>query len=296
VQRRLDVSRDERPPPLTTISKSPYSGSRDQDDSSVASTSLDSVFSTNSSTNSTGTSNTALSKESGFSVEQIETATRAFVSLVQSDQVLRPLYENARNDPSSGASRLQIYVRATLKEYAENLRKEAKDHLEFSASQLVRSKAGHAARCVANDSNSVQQSTKDVEESSDDEAQERPIDERQFNDDLDTFRSFLTQSKAFAKLRDQTKNIFSPQPDPPAADTNVQEDVQSHPEIGTLGARLMCLSKETTMTMMANLLMSMGFLERPSKTGCTRIIVDCHVSRHLPSLHQQSLIMTLDLR
>ena len=243
----------------------------DEDTISAAATSPSFVFSTDS----LETSATTISKESGFSIEQIQTATRVFLSLILSDPVLRPLYEAARSDPSFGARELCKCIRATLKRYAEDLRGEAKDHLEFSASQLVRSKAGYAARCIGNNVKSVQQSAGD---SSDDETQPRPVDERQFADNLDNFQSFLSQSNAFANLRVQTREVLSLQPTTVAADIDFEEAPQPRPESKELYVWVMRFLKDTAVSMIVDLLISLECFKPEVKAGWTRIFIDCHVS------------------
>ena len=255
------------------------------DGSSMISTTSDpmeSVFSAESS----GTSMTVFSQgsTSGFSREQVQTATRVFVSVIQSDQVLGPIYKSARNDPTVGPSKLRSYVRATLKAYAENLKTEAKDHLEHTASKLVRVQAGHAARCVSSDNKFTHGPMKDSNDSSDDEFQEQPVDERQFDDDLDAFRSFLTQSNAFAILRDHTQLFFSYQPIITAAEsseTHFGEDIPEHTEGGRSGKGLIRTFKDTVMFMIINILVSLECLEPPLETDWTRIKIECHVSRFL---------------
>ena len=121
----------------------------DEDNMSTTSTTLGSVFSTDT----LATSITAFSKESGFSIEKIQTATRVFVSIIQDDELLAPLYESARNDIKIGPNRLRRHTRGALKAFAENLKEEADDHLQFQASRLVHARARYAARCVGSGDN-----------------------------------------------------------------------------------------------------------------------------------------------
>ncbi|KAI4647223.1 uncharacterized protein J4E79_010374 [Alternaria viburni] len=161
----------------------------DEDNMSTTSTTLGSVFSTDS----LATSITAFSKESGFSIEQIQTATRVFVSIVQDNELLAPLYEYARNDVEIGPNRLRRHIRGALKTFADNLKEKADDHIQFQASRLVHAKARHAARCIASgeDQNHQPQAN-----SSEDEIAERAVEEAFL--DLKAFRIFLTESDAYA--------------------------------------------------------------------------------------------------
>ncbi|CAI9637395.1 unnamed protein product [Alternaria burnsii] len=250
------------------------------DGSSTVSTTSDpmeSVFSAESS----GTSMTVSSRKSTsrFSREQVHVMTRVFVSVIQSDQVLGPIYESARNDPTVGSGWLRGYICGTLKLYADNLENEAKDRLEHTASKLVHFRASHVAQCVSSDNRFTHGTMKDSNDSSDDEVQEQPIDERQFNDDLDAFRSFLTQSNAFAILRDQTQSLYSFQPITSvtkSSKTHVRKDTQEHTESGRSEKGLVRMFNDTAIFMMTNLLVSLECLEPPLETGWTRIKIECH--------------------
>jgi hypothetical protein len=186
---------------------------------SAISESMDSVFSAES----LETSATAFSRDSGFSVEQIQSATRVFVSILQEDGVLMPLYKPARENSRIGPKRLRRYICEAVKIYAENLKEEANDHLEFAASRLVHAKARYAARCIASGEESYKYSqdsvndrnraTRNSEDSSEEETAERPVEEAEFRD-LKAFRLFLTESDAYMILQAQiqaicTKNSMS---------------------------------------------------------------------------------------
>ncbi|KAI5374350.1 hypothetical protein J4E82_006920 [Alternaria postmessia] len=199
---------------------------------------------------------------SEISRKQLQIATRVFVSVIQSDQVLGPIYESGRNDPTLEPKILRGYVFETLISYARNLRNEAKDHLEVIASNLVLDQVSHAARCISDDYKWTHGLTEDADDSSDDEVQGQSVDERQFNDDLDAFRSFLTQSNAFATLRTETQSSYLFRPTvsvTESSETYVGEDIQ-----------------DTAMFMVTNLLVSLECLEPPLQTGWTRIKIECH--------------------
>jgi hypothetical protein len=217
----------------------------DQDDrASVVSTSSDyqdSVFSVESSE----TSATAFSRNSGFSVEQTQSATRVFVSILQEDDVLKPLYEFARNNTRIRLKRLRRHIRAVVKAYAENLKEEANDHLGFSAFRLVHTRARYAAQCIASEEdiyrhsqnlvNDRTRTSKDAEDSSEEETAERTVDETDFGD-LKSFRMFLTGSNAFVALREQTHAFYTtnsktPQYRPTIGSLKLAPDVTSDSQI-----------------------------------------------------------------
>jgi hypothetical protein len=184
---------------------------------SITSTSRDSTFSVGS----FETLATDFSKAGGFSTAQILSATEVFVSILREDKGLLPLYDSARNNPRIGAKRLRRKLREIIKTFANNLEGEAKDHLEFSASRLVRFKAHHAARCIASmeftgkqDKNSATKQgreTRIADESSDDEGQQPLVNESEFGD-IHAFRLFLTESNAYATLHAEVGAFRSPEP------------------------------------------------------------------------------------
>ena len=177
---------------------------------SIRSQSMDSIFSTES----RETSATELSKESGFSIEQIESATRVFFSILQNDELLAPLYEPAQKNADIGPNRLRRHARRALKTFAENLELESDDHFEFQASQLVHAKARYAARYIAYGEDISHQpyasgfqrgqASKDLEDSSEDEMDERSVQGTELRD-LKAFRRFLTESDAYTTLRENIR-------------------------------------------------------------------------------------------
>jgi hypothetical protein len=221
---------------------------------------------------------------SEISRKQLQIATRVFISVIQSDQVLGPIYESGRNDPTLEPRTLHGYVFETLISYARNLRNESKDHLELIASNLVLNQASHAARCISYDYKWTHGPTEDADDSSDGEVQEQPVDERQFSNDLVTFRSFLTQSNAFSTLRDETQLFYPFQPIitvTESSETHVGEDISEHTEGGRSGKGLIRIFNDTAKFMIKNLLVSLECLEPPLETGWTRIKIECHVSQFI---------------
>jgi hypothetical protein len=274
-----------------------------QDDASTASTtsnSQDSVFSEES----IETSITAFSKSSGFSDEQIQSATRAFVSILQEDEVLMPLYESARYNTRIEPKRLRRHIRRAIKAYAENLKEEANDHLEFSASLLVRAKARYAAQYIVSEEGRYGQSqnlvndrnraSKDAEDSSDEETTERTVDETDFGD-LKAFRMFLTGSNAFVALREQThafctKSSKNNRLKPPIATRSSikrtwcawQRDIQTLAgslllgfDWTFLGNAALYLLLDVIFLLTDDFLIATGYLEPPLEVGWTRIRNEC---------------------
>ncbi|CAN9142311.1 unnamed protein product [Alternaria sp. RS040] len=211
--------------------------------------------------------------------KQLQAATRVFVSVIQSDQVLGPIYESGRNDPTLEPRTLRGYLFETLITYARNLRNEAKNHPELIASKLVFNQASHAARCITGDYKWTHGPTEDADDSSDYEVQGQPIDERQFNDDLDAFRLFLTQSNAFVTLRDETQLFYPFQPIITVtenSETHVGGDTPEHTEGGRSEKGFIRILHNTAMFMIITLLVSLECLEPPLETGWTRIKIECH--------------------
>jgi len=180
-----------------------------KDDASTTSTTSncsDSVFSAES----LETSATAFSREVGFSVEQIQSAMRVFLSILQEEEVLVHMYAFAISNPGIGPNRLRRCIRGALKSFAEHLKEEANDHLEFQISRLVHAKARYAARCIASGENKRQQArvrgtprehtNRGLDSSSEEETTERPVDAPNL-EDLEAFRRFLTESDAYATLQ-----------------------------------------------------------------------------------------------
>jgi hypothetical protein len=216
---------------------------------------------------------------SEFSQGQTQTATEAFVSIVELDRVLGPLYETARNNPKIGARELQRHVRSSLISYAEDLKGEAKNAPELSASRLVRIKAGHAARVISNNDQSTRLHLKVIaDESSDEEGGESSLDESQFND-IFAFRSFLTQSNAFTQLRARTELLFATQSSTSVTGNEVVEVARLHPSSEPLRAGLVYTVEKVVFSRVVRLCEFLGCRNPPLAAGWTRIKVECNVSR-----------------
>lgn len=174
------------------------------------------------------TSATSSYKNSGFSVEQIQKATRVFVSILQQNELLAPLYKYARNNTTIGPNKLRRHLRGALKTFASNLEGEANDLFEIQVSSLMHAKAHHAARRLANEEDKSQQlqapgldhgqASEELEDSSEDSSEDEMMeadDAAEFRD-LKRFCLFLTESGAYATLQADirafcTKQLTSPQ-------------------------------------------------------------------------------------
>ncbi|CAI6335686.1 unnamed protein product [Periconia digitata] len=158
---------------------------------------------------------TDISKGSGYSPHQIATATKELVTIFQEDTFLVSLYKSAINDSSIGPEKLQRNLRRLFKQFAEHLKGEAKDSLEYLASRLVSLKARFLAQSIVQEfSGRIASPAKDLEadhESSEDEEEEQSstVDDAAF-DDLVVFREFLVGSDAFSTLRAQIQNFAVP--------------------------------------------------------------------------------------
>ncbi|KAH6878149.1 hypothetical protein BKA58DRAFT_89653 [Alternaria rosae] len=179
------------------------------DDVSVTSSDEGSVFSIAS----LASSATDLSKGSGYSPVQIATATRELLSIFRDDEVLYPLYTTAIHGVI-GPRKFVNTFRRMLKAFADKLKDEAQDRLDFLAARLVALKAreiadaileihqlGKAPDLVVVEGKRVTILERDDEDSSDeDEQEETNVDETGF-EDLTNVREFLVQSAAFKLLR-----------------------------------------------------------------------------------------------
>ncbi|KAA8626372.1 hypothetical protein PtrSN002B_002616 [Pyrenophora tritici-repentis] len=249
---------------------------------------------------------TEFTQTSGFSIAQIKDATQMLVSILQDDKVLAPLYESARRNPNIGVKKLRRQVRQSIETYAENLRNEATDYLSFSASRLVRARANYAARCVASQEiqerqqqplNKLDQIRNEAEESSEDDGQEQPGQERDVGD-LVAFRSFLIESTAYATFRVELETFCLAQPDPlanavvtcredPGSDIRssavfsrqpLQNETAQEPCGRMLWASYSATIKEARAALSSRLdqlYLAMGYLEPPLEEGWTRIRSQC---------------------
>ncbi|KAH8723309.1 hypothetical protein GQ44DRAFT_317133 [Phaeosphaeriaceae sp. PMI808] len=153
---------------------------------------------------------TDLSKGSIYSANQIVTATRELVDILQGDEALIPFYKSAIEDPSIGPERLQRNLGRLVKQYAENLKSEAKESLEYLAARLVSMKAKFVARSIVQ--TFAEGSTKHVYEKAQEkkgESSEDDVDEDVF-EDIIIFREFLVHSDALKTLRAQVQSFVLP--------------------------------------------------------------------------------------
>ncbi|KAI4925250.1 hypothetical protein J4E85_007127 [Alternaria conjuncta] len=143
-------------------------------------------------------------------VEQIQRATCIFVSILQEDQLLIPLYESVRNDPIIGPNKLRRYIRHYLEVFGEQLNKEAKDPIQFAACRLVEAKTRYAAQHLASGTVMNIQSPElgyqrdEAEEDSTDSSEEETgqrSDKIPELGDLKAFYLFLGNSNAYATLQ-----------------------------------------------------------------------------------------------
>jgi hypothetical protein len=176
---------------------------------------------------------TDLSKNSNYSVYQIATATKELITIFQEDEILVPLYRIAIEDPSIGGQRLQRNLRRLFKQYAESLKGEAKDQLEYLAARLVSFKARFLAQsiverlegCHVGKEISEAKAHGEKENSSDDEEEGQTVDDRAF-DDLVIFREFLLSSDAFQALRAHIRSFVLPKGPHIIPEKEVEEKVQ----------------------------------------------------------------------
>lgn len=198
-----------------------YNRDHEDDASSVVSTYAASVFSLPS----LASSATDLAKDSGYSVDDIVTATEELLAIFQEDVDLALLYRSAIKDPSIGPQRLERNLRRIFKQYAEHLKSEAKDQLEFLASRLVSFKAGFLSQSIVQsyDGSAAKPRLEKpheaaVEENPDHEWDGEVVvdEEANFEDavfgDLIAFREFLLGSSAFQTLRSRIQNFVLPKP------------------------------------------------------------------------------------
>ncbi|KAI4911823.1 hypothetical protein J4E90_006640 [Alternaria incomplexa] len=197
---------------------SEYPTNPDYDDNvSVTSSNEGSVFSISS----LASSATDLSKGSGYSAVQIATATRELLSIFRDDDNLQPLYTTAIHG-IVGPRRFANTFRRLLKAFADRLKDEAQDRLDFLAARLVALKAREISEAILEryqlgkapeldelEEREVTLSRPDDQDSSDeDEYEETNVDETVF-EELTNIREFLIQSAAFRLLRADLQNFVS---------------------------------------------------------------------------------------
>jgi hypothetical protein len=187
-----------------------------RDELSVASSEEGSVFSISS----LASSATDLSKGSGYSAVQIATATRALLSIFRDDELLQPLYTIAIHG-AIGPRKFANAFRRLLKAFAERLKDEAQDRLDFLAARLVALKAreiseailelyqlGKAPELDEGEEREDAALDREDQDSSDEDEQETNVDETIF-EELTNVREFLVQSTAFKLLRTDLQYFVS---------------------------------------------------------------------------------------
>jgi hypothetical protein len=173
----------------------------EDDNISAPSSYCNSVFSVQSLASSAST----FSSGSGYSADQIATATRELVLIFQEDEILVPLYKTAVESPSIGSDRLQRNLRRLFKQYAEHLESEAIDRLQYLASRLVSIKARYLAESIIENLQGIAASKHVQKDSSDEEEEYRgSVHDGNF-EDLVVFREFLMTSDAFGTFRTQVQ-------------------------------------------------------------------------------------------
>jgi len=195
---------------------SEYPMNPDYDDNvSVTSSNEGSVFSISS----LASSATDLSKGSGYSAVQIATATRELLSIFRDDSVLQPLYAKAIHG-AIGPRKFVNVFRRLLKAFADRLKDEAQDRLDFLAARLVALKAREISEAILEKYQLGKAPDLDVPEeresaftlpddsSDEDEHEETNVDETIF-EELTNVREFLIQSAAFRLLRTDLQHFVS---------------------------------------------------------------------------------------
>ncbi|CAN9338657.1 unnamed protein product [Alternaria alternata] len=158
-----------------------------------------------------------ISKGSGYSAEEIATATKVLLSVFYEDKTLLWLYKSAIGNEDIGPERLQRNLKRLFRAYAGLLESEATERLEHLSSRLVLVKSTFLAQSIVeklqNGRVSAQspRSERDEESSDeeDDDTDTQLVNEEAF-EDLAIFREFLVESDAFRTFRDQLEAFVLP--------------------------------------------------------------------------------------
>lgn len=118
------------------------------DDSRSASTSYAASVASIFTVASSASSASHISRGTGYSVNQIETATKELLSIFNGDRILLPLYRSVLENPNIGPDRLQRNLRRLFRAYAVLLESEAAERLEYLAARLVFFKSSVLARSI----------------------------------------------------------------------------------------------------------------------------------------------------
>lgn len=254
----------------------------DDDGDSIVTSYANSVFSITSLASSTTNS----SLHSKYSPTQILEATRELIIVLRDDKMLTLLYEHAIADTNIGPERLKRNLGRLFKNFAELLKEEAGDTLQFQASRLVSLKAKDVAqavmdRYVKSDNASLhkKQKAQDRPESdSDDELETQPLHENMFGD-LVLFREFLLHSDALVELRAQIRSFVLPKsglqksnsfPDVQVSPGTDQHIASSSDHISSYPKAFGIIAKKITAA-----LVIAGYLEPPLTPGLTRLRWKC---------------------
>jgi len=186
---------------------------------------------------------TDLSKGSGYSAVQIATATRELLSIFRDDNILQPLYTTAIHG-IVGPRKFANTFRRLLKAFADRLKDEAQDRLDFLAARLVALKAREISEAMLERYQLGKAPELDVPEggesaftlpddsSDEDEHEETNVDETIF-EELTNIREFLIQSAAFKLLQADLQNYLSSKRQPKKPSIERQADLD--PEEKTNG-------------------------------------------------------------
>ncbi|KAF3035625.1 hypothetical protein E8E11_004888 [Didymella keratinophila] len=256
------------------------------------------------------TTATVVSAASGYSVAQIDCATKELLHIFLEDKGLVPLYLTAIQRANIGAQRLQRNVRRLLKGFAPTLQSEASQELEVLAARLVALKAAYVARSIVEryevnllldlppKHNQPHDLYRDEDDSDQDqETEEGTLDEvvdEDLIEDLFAFRKFLVEGEAFATLRRKLESFVLPKQVEnqgyPLAKTPLQLDEQAsrisvdrrtHMESDLLGThtyrKILGRGRET----LATLPVAVGILEPPLNFGWVRLRWQCRCGESL---------------
>jgi hypothetical protein len=250
------------------------------------------------------TTATVVSAASGFSVAQIESATKELLQIFLEDKDLVPLYLAAIQRPNVGAQRLQRNIRRLLKGFAQTLRSEASQELEVLAARLVALKAAYVARSITeryednllSDLPLRHTQPHDLHREEDESDQDEIIEEETLEDvvdedlieDLFAFRKFLVEGEAFATLRRKLESFVQPKQaedqsylpeitplrlDEPAP--RISTVSRMHVESDLLDAQIYWKTLRGGRQTLATLLVAAGILEPPLEFGWVRLRWQC---------------------
>ncbi|KAH7086938.1 hypothetical protein FB567DRAFT_443733 [Paraphoma chrysanthemicola] len=250
------------------------------------------------STASLASSATDLSRNTGYSAVQIARATQELVRVLQDDDDLARLYKRAIVDPSIGPEKLERNLRRSFRNYADILGRAAGDTLEYLASRLVKLKARAVAQVIVQKygpNNSVKTTRQDQEQSSDEETDDRPVDESIFQDII-SFREFLVEGEAFTMLHSQIRSFVIPKKErgediKASLSMNIEETPHSSltNKLGnmetsdyTYSPTIWMRALVTHLTVFTSAaLIACGYLEPPLKVGFTRLRWMCRCGDEL---------------